>query len=588
MYYDPLAILPRVRWMRTIYPRVLVSLDLWLCVAGHAGLAALLRFGYLEQFCCADEDIVPLVPLELALPLAGLCGLTLARLLNDCRRWHEAFTTACARVGEQTRRFAQELQATFGLVDEVLLLRFAGGKYALAAVYVFYFSLTGGSVTARGWSELRAKGLLDDREVQFMVSQYGGDRLALLHVWAMWAVQEAAINPSSQARLGPEVVAGGLSRCAEALRGASDAAREAAGRAAVPVPYHQFQLTDAVLLVSMLVLGAVAAPRAAVGDYTGSVVYLALLVGMIGLREAAASLSDPLRKDRLGQSFPVAATVNATSDAVAQLLIGSTPAAFNPCPMWWEPSSALLSQNHIERRTPEAAFGTDGANPCNWKEVKAPLPGDQAPPPLLDSGCCHLDVGSLPSEGQRDGKMMKFDKRSARQEGLGLLLARVQVMADSKTCSSGGKSGQQGANLSTGEPSEASYETGAAGDTNKSSVHDWEALAGKVASLPHEHSLASSFVSNFISFPGVIGASKAHPSIPRKTVEDGIVVTGTWADPAVQPTVQSRGTASVSPEDLILKTAPMGDLTVSPSRGVRPGAPGPQRCAMPRGPSRLR
>lgn len=564
IYYDPLVFFPRVLWSKTIYPRVFLSFEFWLCAIAHVLLTVFLRLGYLPHLS-ADGDPRPLVPLELVAPLVGLCGLTTAQLLRDCRTWNEAFTAACARVGEQTRRFTQELQATFGLVDEVLPVRFAAGKYSLAAVYVFFFSLTGGAVTARGWSELRAKGLLDDREVHFMAKQYGGDRLALLHVWAMWAVQEAAASPASRGRMSPEAIAGGLMRLSDALRGASNAAREAASRAALPVPYHQFQLHDSLMVVSMLFLGAVAAPRAAVGEYMASACYLVVLLAAIALREAAASLSDPFRRGRLGHSFPVAATVNATADAVAQMLICSSPAAFDPCPAWWDPSSALLSQNQIERRTPAAAFGIDGANPCHWPATQAPVAGDQAPPPLLDSGCCHLDLDALPqvSAVKRRGNPLQVTRRP-RQAGLGSLLARVQLAAESKgkACGVGGK-GCHLPSPSTEEPSEASCESAPPATTfgsgtadNTSEVNDWDVLAEKVAALPREHSLASSFAS--FCYPGAIGASKAHRgprsgSDLRPSVGDGVIVAGTWAEPADQP--PRRGGTSVSPEDLVLSTA---------------------------------
>jgi len=578
IYYDPLVLFPRVRWSKTIYPRVLLNFEFWLCLIAHAGLTVLLRLGYvLAEPAQAGGRAGALVPLELAAPLLGLCGLTTAQLLSDCKRWHEAFTASCVRVGEQTRRFAQELQATFGLADEAAPVRFAAGKYALAAVYVFFFSLAGGAVPARGWGELRAKGLLDDREVHFLESQYSGDRMALLHVWAMWAAKEAAATPSARPRVGPEVAAGGLARLSDALRGASDAAREAASCAAVPVPYHQFQLHDALTLVSLLVLAAIAAPYTADGVYAASVLYVVVAVAAIGLREAAAAMSDPLRKGRLGQTFPVAATVNSTADAVVQLLIGASPAAFDPCPAWSDPRLALLSQNQIERRTPAAAFGTGGANPLHWQAVKAPMAGDLPPPPLLDSGCCHVDVDALPrvASAARHGAKGFQVARRPRQDGLGALLARVQIAADGDLCKAAAKSSKV-PSTSTHAPSEASTEarpprsspgSGRTCDlSSEAGATDWAERSDPVArsgALPRETSLASSMAG--FCYPGVVSASKPKaPPAASTPTEDSVIVSGAWAAPGCQglrspPPRGPLGCLSVSPDDLVLTTEHLGE-----------------------------
>jgi len=281
--------------------------------------------------------------------------------------------------------------------------------------------------------------------------------------------------------------------------------------------------------------------------------------------------------------FPVAATVNATADTIAQLLIGAAPSAFNPSYAWGDPGSSLLSQNHIERRTPAAAFGTEGANPCHWPAVKAPVAGDMAPPPLLDSGCCHLDIDALPKHSLKKGSGFQVARRP-RQEGLGALLARLQLQADGKACL-GMVPADRVPSGSTGEPSEASFDslaqppTGTSGRSfppssgsergrfreDGSEADGWRANTGdNFCTLPREHSLASS-IAGFM-YPGVIGASKAGRGPPSSQV-DGSIVIGTWATPK-EPASWPRGATSVSPEDLILSTAPAGDFL--PAEGVKP------------------
>jgi len=423
-YYDAQALLPKLRWSQTVWPRVLRRFELWLCLGVHLCLVVLLRAEDPQPTEVADL----LVPPELTAVLFVLAVLSTAVHTSHCNSWQQALTNASAQVGEQTKVFVQELQATFGRSDEVLALRFAAAKYALAAVYLFFFAATNGAVTSRGWGEVRAKGLLDDREVHFMESQYSGDRIALLHIWAMWAAQEAASSPAVQGQASPEALTAGLSGLSAALHKAAAAAREAASCMAEPVPYHCFQLQELLLLASLIVLAAAAAPPAASSAPAASALYVIIVLAMLGLHEAAAVAMEPFRHP---SGFPLAATINATADAIMQLLIASTPAAFDPSAKqkWWDLGQAIFSQGQIERRTPEAAFGGLRANPCHWQEVKPPIMGDQAPPPLLDVGCCHLDIDALPHSACRDGRTGYASQLTVRlrQDGVGLLLDRLMA-----------------------------------------------------------------------------------------------------------------------------------------------------------------
>lgn len=552
-YYDPRAALPGLQWSKTVYPRVLRSPELWLCLATHAALTALLRTGHLEL----PGEHGALVPTELAAALLCLALLATAEVTRCCQRWREAMTDACVRVGEQTRFFVQELQATFGRAEELLPLRFAAAKYALAGVYLFFFAVTGGAVTARAWGELRAKGLLDDREVQFLEGQYGGDRLALLHVWASWAAQEAAAALAARRCAGgPSVLAGGLDRLARALQGAAAAAHEAAGLAAAPVPYPQFQLQRALTLASALALAALAAPAAAGGPeggggpgFAASAAYVAVLVALLGLRETAALLSDPLCR---GHGFPVAATVNATADAVAQLLAAGVPAAFDPRPAWRDAKHAVFSQGQIERRTPSAAFAGGRANPWHWREVEPAVAGDQAPPPLLDIGCCHLDVEALPRAGggARRRPSQQLSAPRPRQDGAGALLARLQP------ASKGGGSTRSSAGTSVSSSSEAGAAARPGG--SKSSAggsseprRERAASPALLPSLPRAGPLGP-----HPHHPSIAGASRAHRGLARSTGGGGAAagggsartsLGGTWANPAEEPRARGGGAVRVSP-----------------------------------------
>lgn len=393
-FYDPQAVWGHFQWSRSVFPKVALSLEFWICLGAHAALVVLLRIEHIHL-----PESGEFVPLELIAPLLALVGITTVLLLRDCQRWHDALLDASVHVGHETRGFVQELQSLFGRIDEALPFRFAAAKYSLAAVYVFFFAMTNGTVTNRGWGELRAKGLLDDHEVYFLEGEYTGDRVALLHIWASWAASEAAELPSTKSQLGAEALASGLSRLSEALRRVSTACKQASSTASIPVSYQLFQLHDTLLVVTMLFLAALAAPASASGVYAASGAYFAVLVALFGLRHSAAAMTDPLRcsSGRFRGDLPVASVVNATADAIVQLLLGATPTAFDPRPAWRDVSHTLLSLSQIERRTPAAAFAGGGANPCRWREVKAPLLGVLSPPPLLDVGCCHLDADSLPA-----------------------------------------------------------------------------------------------------------------------------------------------------------------------------------------------
>lgn len=403
-HYDPHIAYCRIAgWSRTVYPSVLFRLDFWLCAAAHGALVALLRLDMLHLPNEVDGDgsgVAVLVPVELAAPLLALALLvTSVHAFESCRR-HEEATTELAQVGEEVCNFVQELQATFGRIGEALPLRFAAAKYALASVYVFFFVITTGTVPYQGWSEIKAKGLLDEAEAQFMEMRYSGDRMALLHVWAMWAAHEAASvarasADSASGQFPPAASAGGLDRMARALRATQVRAKRYAGRIAMPTPYHMVQFTDSLVLLVLLVWAAVAAPLASISYYVASAAYAVLLVALLGLREAAGWLDDPLCAEA-SSTFPVADAVNATADVVSQLLIASPSCAFNPCSAWREIGHALFTQGQVERRTPPAVFPQKGTGPRRWPPRKAADFGEKLPAPLVDVGCCHVDVKGLP------------------------------------------------------------------------------------------------------------------------------------------------------------------------------------------------
>jgi len=429
VYYDPQRRSPSVPWSKTAYPRVLLCRDIWLCLIVHGALVALLKLELL------DLPEGQTVPLEVLIPSLALAGYCIASLVDDCRQRHQAVMLACANVGEETRLFVREMLSSLGRVDEVLPLRFIAAKYALAAVYVFFFAATGGNVTQRAWGELRAKGLLDDREVQFLAGSYSGDRVALLHVWATWAATEAASAPAVRSQVSPEVLAHSLGQMSAALRRAAASAQEVAGHVAVPLPYHLFQLQNILILVSMLLLGGSMAPHTASSEPYSAVVtsgaYVLLLAAVFGLRQVAFSLADPL--DQRTYGFPVAVAVNNTADAIAQLLLAAAPTAFNPCHDWWDAGRAVLSQGQIERRTPAVVFASNGGLPCHWPAVKSLVAGEQAPAPLMDIGCCHVDVrarAGLRSKGA--GHAYQVTKRP-RQDGVANLLAKVQPVCENSS-----------------------------------------------------------------------------------------------------------------------------------------------------------
>jgi len=280
---------------------------------------------------------------------------------------------------------------------------------------------------------------------------------------------------------------------------------------------------------------------------------------MLGFREAAALLSDPLRRDH---GFPVAAAVNATADAAAQLLIASSPAVFDPSATWGDATHAVFSQGQIERRTPPSAFLCGKANPYHWQEVKPPVAGDQAPPPLLDVGCCHVDVDALPKvrSGKRSGLAYQIARRP-RQDAVGALLARLQLaMWDGRS-----KKGTGRMSESTADPSEASCNSlggparSATGEL--STENDWDAIASKIATVPREYSPASSIGGT--SHPGFVGASRSHPL--ARLCDGFAAVGGMWANPAEEPRPPRRGSMSVSPHDGLMSKTSSGGLRSSTS-----------------------
>jgi len=289
---------------------------------------------------------------------------------------------------------------------------------------------------------------------------------------------------------------------------------------------------------------------------------------------------------RSGGGFPVAATVNATADAVMQLLIASTPPAFDPTQAWWDAGQAVFSQGQIERRTPEAVYGNLKANPCHWREVKPPVMGDQAPPPLLDVGCCHLDVDALPSVSYRKtGHAYQLTQRP-RQDGVGALLNRLQAALPASD-PRGKVVTKSGESTSTGTPSEVNSEKSVAralrspcGCVSDPGDTELDAIAESIAQLPREESIAGKGTHAFCAPPRVppgdpfaVGPSRACADLLR-LAETATNIGGKWANPAEEPRI--RGGASVSPADDSPTAVPPTQAPVVRVSGVAPvGAPRP-------------
>lgn len=423
VYYNPRsAAWRRLSWSKSVQPRVLRSFDFWLCAFLHSAFLAVVHFGYV------DFSVDACVPLEVAGPLLSLAIVASILHVVHCAQRHQHVFRACSRVGEESLSFVQELQATLGRANAVLPLRFVAAKYAISATYAFFFTITSGSVTSRGWAEMRAKGLLDDDEVRFMDRNYHGDRMALLHIWAMWAAEEAVADPAVRHMLGDEALTSGLARMAAALRGAQAAAREVAGNVAVPVPYMQVQLHDSLLVLALLLWGALSA-MPAITSWGASAAYAALLAVLLGLREAAAIFMDPFGPS--AYAFPVTSTVNTIADMAAQLLVASAAPAFNPSVSWRDAGRAILTQEQIERRTPRELFAAFGASPCLWPSERPSIDGNQVPPPLTGIGCCHFDTEAMPRlSGMRAGHAFQVARRPT-QDALGALLQKIRLEADS-------------------------------------------------------------------------------------------------------------------------------------------------------------
>lgn len=484
VYYDPHhSLWRRLPWSNSVLPRVVTSFEFWLCIIIHGFLFAAVRFGLIDL----AEDAR--VPLEVAGPLLALAIMTSVVHVAQCARRHEQIMRACAQVEEETLFFVQEIQASLGRVPDVLPLRFVASKYSLAATYAFFFTITGGTVTSRGWSEIRAKGLLDDDEVRFLDHSYHGDCMALLHIWAMWAAEEAVADAASRQMLGEEVLACGLARMANALRSARAAARDVAGKLAVPVPYLQVQLHDSMLMLALVVWASLSAMPAVAG-YGASAAYAILLLLILGIREIAAIYMDPLGSNPY--SFPVASAVNTVTDVAAQLLVASTSPTFNPSASWRSASTAVMTQAQLERRTPPHMFSGATSNPAAWPALKSPIDGDQVPPPLAGVGCCHLDTEALPQRStMRKGHGFQVARRPT-QDVLGEMLQCIRAEASAFE----EKKMSMVAIPSRTAPSEQSSQGGAAKpwrpqQVRATGVDDWDKIAYEIAAVPSDPSLNS-------------------------------------------------------------------------------------------------
>lgn len=572
LHYDPRAWASWPFRRGSAYCSLLSRPELWVCLSVHVTVVILERYEYIEL----PEDRT--VSWEIVLPLLGVALLCSLALGFECRQRHEAVFDGCARVGEETQVFVQELQVALGRLDEAIPYRFIAAKYALAALYIFFFTITGGTVTGRGWGELHAKGLLDEREIRFVEGQFKGNKIALLHTWALWAANEASCVSH-----GAFVAAGSPNpRLADAMQRAASAARGVADRIAAPIPHHHFQLHDFVMLSSMLCLGVVSAPMARASGYISSFAYVVALVGAFGLRELAGSLADPLFGEN---AFPAAVACNATADAVVQLLLGTTPAVFNPCASWATESRAIFTQSQVERRANSASFSRQGGNPCRWPEARSQFESNPAFSPLLDVGCCHLDMNALQGVRRRAKSAYRVSKHQPGQDSAEKALAKVLSAVSAVNAKDGKKPspGHTQSGFSTMYPSYACSEASVspmressdrfkspaleisldsneycprscspqctsspAGTGDDDAASTVEIMAENRTAAPQEQTLSGNFSGGGFTTQ-TMPPLKASGTRRVMSSTESFMVSGKWASPTDQAPPCSRS-ASVSPE----------------------------------------
>lgn len=327
IYYDPQrpAILFCLKFKGTACAIVYGRPEFWLYQLFHAVGLLFLKMGTykVRNFEWESVAIVQFLLTFFVLFYSNQCMVRYLTLYHNCMTAFHRVVLFVMELVIAMPIYARNIQAGTpagrrALRDfaEAQRCRRAATRYAVAAVYLFFMNVTGGTAPGAEWSECTRKGLLTFGEAQ-MLQDYPGPTFQCLLVLTSWALQTVHTGLALDVFWQPRCDSHNHShdRMTQHLREMVCACNKVAHIIALPIPFPYYHLVNVILVLNFLVLGM---GLATLEVYASIFVYFAAVLIFMSIREVSVQLSDPFGLDEV--DFPIAKFLDYVFDAAVSLL----------------------------------------------------------------------------------------------------------------------------------------------------------------------------------------------------------------------------------------------------------------------------
>lgn len=192
--------------------------------------------------------------------------------------------------------------------------RLAASRYMLAAIYLFYMGITGGSPSGEEWSEVERKGLLSRTERDMLQDYPDGRVTMILTGWAMQVMEEALLWDCFHRPRAPHS-AHLYNRLDKQVNIFVTNCHHIHYLLMNPIPYPYFHILNYVMVMNFLMM---ALAMATFGNLFSLVAYGFGIMVYMGLREVSIALADPFGQDDV--DFQITSFMDYTFDHVVGLL----------------------------------------------------------------------------------------------------------------------------------------------------------------------------------------------------------------------------------------------------------------------------
>jgi len=298
VYYDPHypAFLSLFVVNGTVIRANISSIEFWVHVGSHAFLS--IYFFNMEDIDLTNSQI----PKDAWQLTAGFLTFLIVFFTGQCYSRYLEMYQSCQTIDESMKLFIREL-ITFLYMPSVRRQVRIATKYMLAAVFIFYFSLSDGGLEAEEWDILAQKRLLSVKEIEY-IRVYAGHKGVILTSWATRAAQHALRTEEVQKFTPPERAAL-MNRIDGFAVASGKAMRRIADLMALPLPYAYFHLLNLLMCLNFLMTNWYLASS----QRTWMTIppYVCYVTVFLGLRRLSAALADPFQPEKddiLQVAFP--------------------------------------------------------------------------------------------------------------------------------------------------------------------------------------------------------------------------------------------------------------------------------------------